>query len=603
MEKENSHNIIIAKVKKENSLKPETKLGALSPDDEPSGCGYCKKEGKKNYNYYSFGFSSSKFTPELYEKIMFLGWRRCGDYIYRPILEKNCCKMYSIRLDANKFKINKNQKKVIRNFKQYLVGKFNKIEKKPENKSELDMEIESNLIKNTKEKKFSENLLIEIIYKFLNEITFLNFFLNELKIEEKELYDLIKDPNLVKLFPCKNKAQGEISSTFLITFSNKFKKNLINCNYEFSKFYIEIHSKFIEFLNSQMNEVEFQTNLSEKTGHVNFKFSSTEALEKYNLNLLNNSNIIDNEKKCKIVKININKEKEDSFIYSPIEHIYDEPSIYKSDVINNYTLELDLNSNITDVKFNLYKKYQMTIHKDKENELTKSRYKSSWGTSNLISDGEFDFEPLKGKLTENQIQLLPKKYGTYDLIHKINGKIIAIGILDIMPESVSSVYLYYDTDYSFLNIGVFTALKEIEYTLFLQKYLSKSIKYYVMGFYIYDCQKMKYKGEYFPSEILCPITLNFYSLDDKNVQNILNIKSNEPLSNEDEMHPNLLLDNYQIDEIIKNTEIFYNDKAYNLHFFINNMIHKIYIKTLLDSIRNFIRHYSPENFKNTKLLF
>ncbi len=35
-----------------------------------------------------------------------------------------------------------------------------------------------------------------------------------------------------------------------------------------------------------------------------------------------------------------------------------------------------------------------------------------------------------------------------------------------------------------------------------------------MGFYIHSCQKMRYKGDYQPSELLCPTTLAWYPLSE-----------------------------------------------------------------------------------------
>ena len=32
------------------------------------------------------------------------GWRRCGDYYYKPNNQLSCCMSYTIRLDVNKFK-------------------------------------------------------------------------------------------------------------------------------------------------------------------------------------------------------------------------------------------------------------------------------------------------------------------------------------------------------------------------------------------------------------------------------------------------------------------------------------------------------------------
>ena len=49
------------------------------------------------------------------------------------------------------------------------------------------------------------------------------------------------------------------------------------------------------------------------------------------------------------------------------------------------------------------------------------------------------------------------------MIHRVDGEIMAVGIIDILNESISSVYLVYDPKYKFLNPGTLCALKEIEY--------------------------------------------------------------------------------------------------------------------------------------------
>jgi hypothetical protein len=37
------------------------------------------------------------------------------------------------------------------------------------------------------------------------------------------------------------------------------------------------------------------------------------------------------------------------------------------------------------------------------------------------------------------------------------------------------------------------------------------LKYYYLGFYIHSCPKMRYKGEYEPSALLCPVTHRWVS--------------------------------------------------------------------------------------------
>ena len=94
---------------------------------------------------------------------------------------------------------------------------------------------------------------------------------------------------------------------------------------------------------------------------------------------------------------------------------------------------------------------------------------------------------------------------------------------------MSSVYVYYDPDYSFLSLGVYTAIRytirytqlkfksftvysEIALTKSLQK-LKKDFQFYCMGYYIETCPKMKYKGLYNPSYLLCPETYQWVNLE------------------------------------------------------------------------------------------
>ncbi|XP_072480666.1 arginyl-tRNA--protein transferase 1 isoform X10 [Notamacropus eugenii] len=96
-------------------------------------------------------------------------------------------------------------------------------------------------------------------------------------------------------------------------------------------------------------------------------------------------------------------------------------------------------------------------------------------------------------------------YGSFHQQYWLDGKIIAVGVIDVLPYCVSSVYLYYDPDYSFLSLGVYSALREIAFTRQLHEKTSQ-LSYYYMGFYIHSCPKMKYKGQYRPSDLLCPET-------------------------------------------------------------------------------------------------
>lgn len=96
-------------------------------------------------------------------------------------------------------------------------------------------------------------------------------------------------------------------------------------------------------------------------------------------------------------------------------------------------------------------------------------------------------------------------YGTYHQQYLINDTVlIAVGVVDILPNCLSSVYSLYDPVLSeHFNLGKLTALYEIEWVKHASR-LRPNLKYYYLGYYIHSCQKMRYKAEYKPSELNCP---------------------------------------------------------------------------------------------------
>jgi arginine-tRNA-protein transferase len=78
------------------------------------------------------------------------------------------------------------------------------------------------------------------------------------------------------------------------------------------------------------------------------------------------------------------------------------------------------------------------------------------------------------------------------------GRLLAIGICDECPQSLSSVYFYFDPVESRRSLGTFGALVEIDYAL------QKGIDYLYLGFWVKDSQKMSYKADFKPHELLQP---------------------------------------------------------------------------------------------------
>ncbi|RVX76073.1 hypothetical protein B0A52_00430 [Exophiala mesophila] len=148
----------------------------------------------------------------------------------------------------------------------------------------------------------------------------------------------------------------------------------------------------------------------------------------------------------------------------------------------------------TEEKYSIFCQYQFKVHKDPA---------SRWQTA--------DFKRfLCSGLSQRTLKIAGKtlKLGSYHQCYRLDGKLVAVGVLDLLPHAVSSVYLFYDPDYSHLNFGKLSALREIDLAL------RGGYEYYYMGYYIHSCIKMRYKATYRPSFLLDPETHEWNLFDD-----------------------------------------------------------------------------------------
>ncbi|XP_012672549.2 arginyl-tRNA--protein transferase 1 isoform X2 [Clupea harengus] len=146
----------------------------------------------------------------------------------------------------------------------------------------------------------------------------------------------------------------------------------------------------------------------------------------------------------------------------------------------------------------LYTQYQQAIHGDDPSECGEAEYRR------FLCDS-----PLEAEMSAEGPEV---GYGSFHQQYWLDGRLIAVGVIDILPSCVSSVYLYYHPDFSNLSLGVYSALREIAFIRQLQKQSPKLCHYY-LGFYIHSCPKMRYKGQYLPSDLLCPETFTWVPIE------------------------------------------------------------------------------------------
>lgn len=69
------------------------------------------------------------------------------------------------------------------------------------------------------------------------------------------------------------------------------------------------------------------------------------------------------------------------------------------------------------------------------------------------------------------------------------------------------------TEYSFLTLGTYGTLREVQFVRELNEVAAELSEYY-MGFYIHSCPKMRYKGKLQPSYLLCPEIYTWHLITD-----------------------------------------------------------------------------------------
>jgi arginyl-tRNA---protein transferase len=155
------------------------------------------------------------------------------------------------------------------------------------------------------------------------------------------------------------------------------------------------------------------------------------------------------------------------------------------------TLESD---KFTEEKFVLFENYQRIVHHEPPSRISKKGFRNFLCSSPLLRSTE---------TTGGRGRLL----GSYHQCYRIDGKLIALGVLDLLPECVSAVYFMYHESVHKLGFGKLGSLREIA--------LAKEggYRWWYAGFYIHNCVKMKYKGDYSPQYLLDPESYSWDLLD------------------------------------------------------------------------------------------
>jgi len=83
-----------------------------------------------------------------------------------------------------------------------------------------------------------------------------------------------------------------------------------------------------------------------------------------------------------------------------------------------------------------------------------------------------------------------------EVLYIIDGKLVGVDLIDIVDDGISSIYFYYDPDFSHLSLGTYSLLYQIA--------LAKNLKlpYIYLGYWVDGCKAFAYKQNFKPLELL-----------------------------------------------------------------------------------------------------
>ena len=534
-------------------------------------CGYCKSAD----GFVTNGMWGHRLAGQDYQDLIERGWRRSGKYLYKPIMSRTCCPPYAIRCEALRFKPTRSQRKVARRMRAFLVeGKESQRASiaKPRDASEKE-EKDSPMMKeegNTNEvggeeaptmmeemktngaggererdsptMKGEEKTngvdgekapMVEEERKTngagggdKEETNEIEGTAEGTKGNEKDVKDSTDDPQTVM-----DTVKDEQKNESEVETKKKEKKvprpgvgadhNKPRCR-KGKELRLERRNKKLAAREPDPG-VNIGDSISEKTASVGEDSKAMDTGDKDDDTAAAKEAVEDKNGEAKEDKeedgepVDTQSEQPASTTEEPKPKIEAEPSQphitveellqLPSDqklahnlelkVVDCYPLTQELMSSFIE-SFLLYKKYQMAVHGDKEEEISERSFRRFLCDTPLISlDGPIGWD---------------SEYGSFHYQYYLDGKLIMVAVVDILPTYLSSVYVYYDPEYSWLDLGVYSALREIELVRRLSR-TKPEFQNYCMGYYIHNNAKMNYKGKYSPSYLLCPDTYRFTPIE------------------------------------------------------------------------------------------
>ena len=508
-------------------------------------CGYCKGQraalvgrDPKSCSRAFHILLSDQMTPDLYEAFVHQGWRRCGIAVYKPDNWVSCCPQISIRLPVQDFKPSKSQRKVVKKMEaalqsrpmvqQSTVGKI---------KSAPTLQISTDITDSL------AHALQTVLSDLLKDQVGVAISSQNIQFKPRKSAPHHTDTIIVlSTAVCAaiaGKAKGAIERTWLCTqAAGALGQQIISSKQQ-------VHPSKRSRVDGLVQKVEAHA----KSGQILVYIQKDAVDGRDGINTKQEMNATSSTTATSTPM------EED-----PVDRLASwwarqrPPQPLSERKLTVTTLPAHESALDPDV-YCLYAHYQHEIHGDPDpfQDEIKDDNNDPWGDhawgkrapkgwkARLLQALRQKFASYPPERQDHLVRHFVQFYeflvenpyplpsineghvggGTFHQQYRINGVLIAVGVVDILPQGLSSVYVFYDPAFSrdVAPLGKYTALREIEWTQ------THGLPYYYMGYYVHSCVKMKYKADYAPSQLLCPRTARW--VDAKAAQRLLEEKSPE----------------------------------------------------------------------------
>ena len=87
-------------------------------------------------------------------------------------------------------------------------------------------------------------------------------------------------------------------------------------------------------------------------------------------------------------------------------------------------------------------------------------------------------------------------FATEEWRYSIDGRLVAVGYVDVLSDGLSAIYFFYDPDERRRSLGTFNVLSIIESAR------RRGLQWAYLGYYVRGCRSLEYKALFRPNEVL-----------------------------------------------------------------------------------------------------